>query len=286
MYRFNRTWDVGYRYDRLWGDANVPFATAFDPDRHSVELTWRNSEFSLFRLQLSHDQPNAGDTDNVVTAAVPDQPRRPRRAQVLTSLLRSTSHEDSIADSRSFAPRAARSRCPPQAKLKVFACEPEWGALAQELGGDKVDVYVATTALQDPHHVEAKPSLIARARDADLRGLHRRGARNRLAAAADPPVGQRQDPAGAAGYFEAASQVRDAGNADARSTAPTATCTRDGNPHIQTDPRNMLRGREGAGARLVAARSGQRGDLPGAPADFEQALARGDRRSGRTRRRR
>src|SRR5258705_2761472 len=54
------------------------------------------------------------------------------------------------------------------ADLNVFATVPEWGALAQELGGDKVKVYTATNALQDPHHVEARPSLIARARGADL----------------------------------------------------------------------------------------------------------------------
>ena len=54
------------------------------------------------------------------------------------------------------------------AALSVFATVPEWGALAQELGGDKVKVYTATTALQDAHRVEARPSLIARARGADL----------------------------------------------------------------------------------------------------------------------
>src|SRR5258706_16208522 len=54
------------------------------------------------------------------------------------------------------------------AALSIFATVPEWGALAEELGGDKVKVYVATNALQDPHRVEAKPSLIARARGADL----------------------------------------------------------------------------------------------------------------------
>ena len=54
------------------------------------------------------------------------------------------------------------------AALKVFACEPEWGALVQELGGDKVSVYSATTALQDAHRIEARPSLIAKARSADL----------------------------------------------------------------------------------------------------------------------
>src|SRR5260221_725786 len=57
---------------------------------------------------------------------------------------------------------------PAHAELNVFATVPEWGALAQELGGGKVRVYTATNALQDPHHVEAKPSLIARARTTDL----------------------------------------------------------------------------------------------------------------------
>src|SRR5678816_3377668 len=52
--------------------------------------------------------------------------------------------------------------------MNVFATVPEWGSLAEALGGDDVKVYVATNALQDPHHVEAKPSLIARARRADL----------------------------------------------------------------------------------------------------------------------
>ena len=40
---------------------------------------------------------------------------------------------------------------PALAALNVLACEPEWGALAQELGGDKVSVYSETTALQDAH---------------------------------------------------------------------------------------------------------------------------------------
>ncbi|HMF29318.1 MAG TPA: zinc ABC transporter substrate-binding protein, partial [Candidatus Cybelea sp.] len=57
---------------------------------------------------------------------------------------------------------------PAVAALNVFATVPEWGALAKELGGDNVNVYTATNALQDPHHVEAKPSLIAKARSAEL----------------------------------------------------------------------------------------------------------------------
>lgn len=54
------------------------------------------------------------------------------------------------------------------AQLKVLACEPEWGALAQEIGGEKLAVHSAITGLQDPHRIEARPSLIARARNADL----------------------------------------------------------------------------------------------------------------------
>ena len=70
VYRLNRTWDVGYRYDRLWSGANNPFVAStdgFDPYRHTAELTWRNSEFSLVRLQLSHDKPTPADSDNAVT---------------------------------------------------------------------------------------------------------------------------------------------------------------------------------------------------------------------------
>ena len=62
----------------------------------------------------------------------------------------------------------AGASLPAGAALKVLATTPDWGALTTELGGDKVNVYVATTALQDVHRVEAKPSLVARARSADL----------------------------------------------------------------------------------------------------------------------
>lgn len=54
------------------------------------------------------------------------------------------------------------------AALDVFACEPEWGSLVTELAGNRAKVFVATTALQDVHRIQARPSLIARARTADL----------------------------------------------------------------------------------------------------------------------
>ena len=66
VYRLNRTWDLGYRFDKLWAGSGDPYATGFDPVRHSVELTWRNSEFSFFRLQYGHDDPLRGITDNAI----------------------------------------------------------------------------------------------------------------------------------------------------------------------------------------------------------------------------
>lgn len=66
VYRINRWWDAGYRYDRLWADADGPYASTHDPVRNSLMLTWRNSEFSLLRLQYSRDQPEDAVRDNAV----------------------------------------------------------------------------------------------------------------------------------------------------------------------------------------------------------------------------
>ncbi len=137
-----------------------------------------------------------------------------------------------------------------QAALNVFATVPEWGALAQELGGDKVNVYVATNALQDPHRVEAKPSLIARARNADLV----------IATGAELEVGwlplvtqQAGNPRiqpGKPGYFAAASFV-DTLEKPTRLDRADGDVHPGGNPHIQTDPRNVLRVAHPLAARLA-----------------------------------
>jgi len=129
---------------------------------------------------------------------------------------------------------------PAAAALNVFATVPEWGALAAELGGDKVSVYTATNALQDPHHVEAKPSLIARARSADLV----------VATGAELEVGwlplvlrQAGNPKvqpGKPGYFEAAQFVVTL-EKPVRLDRADGDVHPAGNPHIQTDPRNIAR---------------------------------------------
>lgn len=137
-----------------------------------------------------------------------------------------------------------------QATLQVVACEPEWGALTQELAGDKASVYTATNALQDPHHIQARPSLIAAVRRANL--LVCTGAELETGWL---PVLQRQsgNPAvqpGQPGSFEAADHVR-------KLEVPTRLDRADGdvhaagNPHIQTDPRNIARVADALTKRLA-----------------------------------
>jgi zinc/manganese transport system substrate-binding protein len=62
----------------------------------------------------------------------------------------------------------ALASSPAYAEVRVFSCEPEWAALAEEIGGDHVEVYSATSAHQDVHYIQARPSLISKLRRADL----------------------------------------------------------------------------------------------------------------------
>jgi len=139
---------------------------------------------------------------------------------------------------------------PALAILNVFATVPEWAALAQEIGGDKVKVYAATNALQDPHHVEARPSLIARARGADL--IVATGAELEVGwlplviqQAGNPKVrpGQR-------GYFEATAYVPLLGK-PTRLDRAEGDVHPAGDPHIQTDARNIARVATELAARMA-----------------------------------
>src|SRR6266568_1162348 len=139
---------------------------------------------------------------------------------------------------------------PAFADLNVFATVPEWGALAQELGGDKVKVYTATSALQDPHHVEAKPSLIGRARGADL--VVATGAELEIGwlPLVTQQAGNPKVQAGKPGYFEAASfvPILDKPSRLDRSEGDVHAA---GDPHIQTDPRNIARVARALSVRLA-----------------------------------
>ena len=139
---------------------------------------------------------------------------------------------------------------PAQAELEVFACEPEWAALANELGGELVATESATTAQQDPHYIQARPSLIARVRRADLI----------ICTGADLEAGwlplllrqggnARVQP-GQPGFFSASEYVEmlDKPVSVDRSLGDIHPY---GNPHVQTDPRNIGLVAEALSARLA-----------------------------------
>jgi zinc/manganese transport system substrate-binding protein len=153
---------------------------------------------------------------------------------------------------------------PAAAALNVFACEPEWAALAQELGGEKLSAYSATTARQDPHRMEAKPSLIARIRSADLV----------ICSGSELEIGwlpllltqsgnDRIQP-GRPGFLEASQFV-------ARLEIPKVIDRAlgdihpSGNPHVHLDPRNI--------ARVAEVLTGRLSEVDRANADFYKARA-------------
>jgi len=135
--------------------------------------------------------------------------------------------------------------------LEVFACEPEWGSLVNEIAGELATVTIATTAFQDPHSLQARPSLIAAVRNADLL----------VCTGADLEIGwlplllrrsgNPEIQPGNPGYFLAADYVRrieipkliDRAQGDVHPQ---------GNPHIHLHPRNVSRVADALAERLTA----------------------------------
>ena len=157
---------------------------------------------------------------------------------------------------------------PAHAALKVLATTPEWAALVSELGGDKVDVYAATSAFQDPHRVDAKPSLVARARNADLV----------VATGADLEIGwlpvllresgnARIQP-GSPGYFEADAQLHllEIPTSVDRSMGDVHPL---GNPHVHLDPHNIALVATALAARLAAVDAANAKVYEARAADFQ-----------------
>ncbi len=155
------------------------------------------------------------------------------------------------------------------ANLNVFACEPEWGALSTEIGGDKVDVYTATTGAQDPHQIQARPSLIARARSADV--IVCDGAELEIGWL--PMIVQQADnakiQANLPGAFEATRYVHLLEQPTALDRAQ-GDIHAAGNPHIQTDPRMMLPVAKALAERFAQLDVANASYYQGREADFEK----------------
>ena len=168
------------------------------------------------------------------------------------------------------------------AELEVFACEPEWQSLAEALGGDLVQAQSATTALQDPHYIQARPSLISKLRQADL--LICSGAElevgwlPQLLAKSNNPQVRPGNP----GWFEASSLVR---KLEVSGTVDRALGDMhpQGNPHVQTNPHNITIIARALAERMAELDPGHAQDYANQASDFlarwNQAITRWETRA-------
>jgi zinc/manganese transport system substrate-binding protein len=161
-------------------------------------------------------------------------------------------------------------------KLRIMTATTDLAALAQEVGGDKIDVESVARGYQDPHFVEAKPSFLLKLRRADLLivvGLE-------LEIGWLPPlITQSTNPkiqVGAPGYFDASRFAKIL-------EIPTGQVTRAegdvhplGNPHYWLDPENGLRIARAIQDKLSEMRPNDSAYFAQRYASFEQRLKQAD----------
>ncbi len=166
-----------------------------------------------------------------------------------------------------FAPPAAAA-----GKLLIITATTDLAALAQEIGGDRVEIESIARGYQDPHFVEAKPSFLLKLRKADLLvvvGLE-------LEIGWLPPLitqsGNPKIQPGAPGYFDASRFAKIL-------EIPTGVVTRAqgdvhplGNPHYWLDPENGLRIAKGIQDKLSEMRPADAGYFAQRYTSFEQRI--------------
>src|SRR4030088_285978 len=126
-------------------------------------------------------------------------------------------------------------------KIRIMTATTDLASLAQEVGGDKVDVESIARGYQDPHFVEAKPSFLLKLRRADLLivvGLE-------LEIGWLPPlITQSTNPkiqVGAPGYLDASRFAKILEIPTGQGTRAEGDVHPLGNPHYWLDPENGLR---------------------------------------------
>ncbi|HEY1631959.1 MAG TPA: zinc ABC transporter substrate-binding protein [Rhizomicrobium sp.] len=160
---------------------------------------------------------------------------------------------------------------PACANISVFACEPEWGALSTEIGGDKVSIYTATTGLQDPHQIQARPSLIAKARAADIAVCDGAELEIGWLPMIQQQAGNQKIANGTPGAFDATSFVHLLEQPTALDRAQ-GDIHAAGNPHIQTDPHMMIPVGKALAARFAQIDPANAAYYQGREADFEKRM--------------
>ncbi len=136
------------------------------------------------------------------------------------------------------------------AKLRVVATLPDFAAIAQDLGGERVDVEALLKGTQDPHFADARPSMILAVNRADLLiliGLS-------LEAGWLPVLmTQSRNPniqIGAQGYLDA-SQFITPKEVPARADRAMGDVHSGGNPHFYTAPEELFRVAQAIEQKLI-----------------------------------
>jgi zinc/manganese transport system substrate-binding protein len=161
-------------------------------------------------------------------------------------------------------------------KLKIMTATTDLAALAQEVGGDKVDVESIARGYQDPHFVEAKPSFLLKLRKADLLivvGLE-------LEIGWLPPlITQSSNPniqVSAGGYLDASRFAKILEIPSGQVTRAEGDVHPQGNPHYWLDPDNGLRVAKGIADKLSEMRPNDAAYFAGRYSSFEQHLKQAD----------
>lgn len=139
------------------------------------------------------------------------------------------------------------------AQVQIVTSVPDFAAIAQEIGGDKVEVISLAKGYQDPHFVDAKPIFVSKLNKADLlvyNGLEMEigwlpilitGARN-----SDILAGN------SIGHYNASSSIKEKLEVH---SGPVDRSMGDihpgGNPHFMLDPRNAIPVARSIAARLI-----------------------------------
>ncbi len=135
----------------------------------------------------------------------------------------------------------ASAICAPASALTVFACEPEWAALTRVLM-PAATIHTATHSRQDPHHIEARPALIAQLRSADLAVCTGASLEVGWLPALQQRAGNARVQDGAPGMLYAASHIDLIDPQPGAGGNPFAGDVHaEGNPHVHADPRNLLK---------------------------------------------
>jgi zinc/manganese transport system substrate-binding protein len=139
-----------------------------------------------------------------------------------------------------------------QAGLKVFACFPEWASLARTLGGDRLDVFQASAADVNPDYVQATPGLIAAFQEADLAICTGIDFEDEWLPTLQERSGNAKLANGKPGMFLASAYAQILNVAEVPQEGGKHHLHEEGNPHVQGDPRNVIRVAAQLTKRLIA----------------------------------